>query len=249
MSMGIYKIENLINGKVYIGQSIRIERRWKEHCFNSSDSLISAAIKKYGKENFSFEILEEVDDTEKLNQLESQYIQRFNSLTPHGYNVVIMDETDRSHQFFYYNQDTFFSIINSIKNTNKSFSEIAEEYGISVRTIYFLNRGDYHKLPNESYPLRPVLDLSKKQHFCVDCGCEIAKGSQRCSTCDHKRQRKVDRPSREELKQLIRITPFTKIGKKYGVADNTIRKWCKAYELPSKVTVIQQISDEDWVKI
>ena len=104
-------------------------------------------------------------------------------------------------------------------------------------------------MPNEDYPLRPVLNLSKKQYFCIDCGCEITRGGQRCSACDHKRQRKVDRPSREELKQLIRTTPFTKIGKTYGVADNTIRKWCKAYELPSKVIVIQQISDEDWVKI
>ena len=52
--IGIYKIENLINHKVYIGQSIHIERRWKEHCANSTSSVISKAIKKYGKENFSF---------------------------------------------------------------------------------------------------------------------------------------------------------------------------------------------------
>jgi predicted GIY-YIG superfamily endonuclease len=32
MSIGIYKIENLVNGKVYIGQSVHIERRWQEHC-------------------------------------------------------------------------------------------------------------------------------------------------------------------------------------------------------------------------
>ena len=40
MSIGIYKIENLINGKIYIGQSIHIERRWNEHCQTSSYSLI-----------------------------------------------------------------------------------------------------------------------------------------------------------------------------------------------------------------
>lgn len=32
MSIGIYKITNLLNGKIYIGQSIHIEKRWKEHC-------------------------------------------------------------------------------------------------------------------------------------------------------------------------------------------------------------------------
>jgi predicted GIY-YIG superfamily endonuclease len=44
MSIGIYKIENLINGKIYIGQSIHIEKRWQEHCKASSNSLIAKSI-------------------------------------------------------------------------------------------------------------------------------------------------------------------------------------------------------------
>ena len=55
--------------------------------------------------------------------------------------------------------------------------------------------------------------------------------------------------SREELKNLIRTTPFTKIGEKYGVSDNTIRKWCDKYNLPRKAAEIKKISDEDWLKI
>jgi group I intron endonuclease len=54
MTTGIYKIENLINHKCYIGQSIHIERRWQEHCQSSAKSCIANAIKKYGKTNFSF---------------------------------------------------------------------------------------------------------------------------------------------------------------------------------------------------
>lgn len=46
-------------------------------------------------------------------------------------------------------------------------------------------------------------------------------------------QRKVkDRPTKEELFEMIKVFPFTEIGKKYGVTDNTIRKWCKMYRLP-----------------
>ena len=44
MSIGIYKIENLITGKIYIGQSIHIERRWQEHCQKTASSLIGKAI-------------------------------------------------------------------------------------------------------------------------------------------------------------------------------------------------------------
>lgn len=54
------------------------------------------------------------------------------------------------------------------------------------------------------------------------------------------------RPSREELKALIRITPFLTIGKKYGVCDNAIRKWCKAYNLPYKSSVIRKMTDDEW---
>ena len=40
-----------------------------------------------------------------------------------------------------------------------------------------------------------------------------------------------------------------RLGKMYEVSDNCIRKWCKSYNLPSRVTDIKQISDEDWLNI
>ena len=64
--IGIYKIENKLSGKAYIGQSINIEARWKRHILDSSHHLINEqsavihkAINKYGLENFSFVVLEE----------------------------------------------------------------------------------------------------------------------------------------------------------------------------------------------
>ena len=79
---------------------------------------------------------------------------------------------------------------------------------------------------------------AKKHNYCVDCGCEISLKSTRCNTCasKYKNSFKVkpeDRPSKEELFELIKNNPFTKIGEMYGVKDNTIRKWCKNYGLPS----------------
>ena len=62
MSCGIYKITNKINNKVYIGKSIYIERRWYEHKtdmnnINKQNHLYNA-MRKYGKDNFLFEIIE-----------------------------------------------------------------------------------------------------------------------------------------------------------------------------------------------
>ena len=55
--------------------------------------------------------------------------------------------------------------------------------------------------------------------------------------------------TREELKTLIRTTPFTKIGEQFGVSDNAIRKWCDKFDLPRRVNDIKLYSDEEWSKI
>lgn len=94
--------------------------------------------------------------------------------------------------------------------------------------------------------------LIKKEvlHYCEDCGIQIFISSQRCKECNDIYQRHIDnRPTRDELKALIRTQPFTTIGKTYHISDNAIRKWCIAYKLPSTKKVIKSILDIDWEKI
>ena len=91
-----------------------------------------------------------------------------------------------------------------------------------------------------------------KKFYCKDCGKEISHDCERCAECEYKnRIIPVENlpVSREELKNLIRTQPFTEIGKKYNVSDNTIRKWCDKFKLPRKKTDITNCSDEDWSKI
>lgn len=93
----------------------------------------------------------------------------------------------------------------------------------------------------------------RKKYYCVDCGVEISQKATRCKACAAKMiglaERKVKRPSREELKQLIRTTSFLQIGHNYGVTDNAVRKWCDQYNLPRKKTDIKTYTDEEWDKI
>lgn len=88
-----------------------------------------------------------------------------------------------------------------------------------------------------------------RKNYCIDCGIPINQDSTRCRACAIK-QKITEKPvTREELKELIRNIPFTKIGEMYGVTDNAIRKWCIKYDLPFKKKDIKKYSDEEWEKI
>lgn len=91
----IYAYTNKINNKKYIGQTINPKERFYAHKSNhlnpnspEYNSVIHQAFRKYGYENFSYEVLAKInDDTDTLNELEKFYIKTYNTLVPNGYNV------------------------------------------------------------------------------------------------------------------------------------------------------------------
>ena len=101
MSIGIYIITNKINNKSYIGQSVNIEKRITTHFWAafkenlpSYNFHIYQAIRKYGKENFEWHILETLEEVDrvKLDELEKYYINKYNSYN-NGYNMNEGGET------------------------------------------------------------------------------------------------------------------------------------------------------------
>lgn len=85
----VYKITNLINNKVYIGITKRHPKiRFNEHFCNKKELLFKAK-EKYGKENFSLEIIEDNLSEAEIDDKERYYINFYNSLVPNGYNLSI----------------------------------------------------------------------------------------------------------------------------------------------------------------
>jgi group I intron endonuclease len=86
--MIIYKITNTVNNKVYIGQTKHsLSKRKHQHKYNKS-TAIGAAIRKYGQDNFIFEVLEQCFSHDHMNEREIFWIKEYDCLAPKGYNLV-----------------------------------------------------------------------------------------------------------------------------------------------------------------
>ena len=89
--MFIYKITNISNNKIYIGQTKRtVEVRFKRHindAFNGLETKIARAIRKYGKESFIVEKIDEAKNQKELDDKEIYWIHYYNSVE-NGYNMT-----------------------------------------------------------------------------------------------------------------------------------------------------------------
>lgn len=142
---GIYKIENLINGKIYIGKSVNIEKRFRTHIndsFNENkpeyNHLIHKAIRKYNVENFSFDIIEECNEDE-LNSKEMYWI--------HIYDCCVLDGRDKGYNMTRGGEGSSYIDVYKVHelwDNGLSVSEIAEKlhydrHAVSIRVKEYDN--------------------------------------------------------------------------------------------------------------
>lgn len=125
--IGIYKITNKLNNISYIGLSNDIHKRWNSHCSSSYndkakdyDTAIHRAIRKYGKENFTLEVLESFDtyDYQLLTKREQYWISFYDTYH-NGYNETIGGE-----------------IGNMQHGENHSRAKLTKQDVIDIRTRY-----------------------------------------------------------------------------------------------------------------
>lgn len=142
---GIYSITNLVNNKMYIGQSKYIYQRWKRHrtFLNLSKGInphLQNAWNKYGEENFKFSILEECNK-ECLNEREIYFIKHFDTNNADkGYNIMGggsvygLNNTNSSGKIFkkLYQVD---SKTNSLVRIWDNYLEFCMGYNITKKTL------------------------------------------------------------------------------------------------------------------
>ena len=131
--IGIYKITNQINGKVYIGQSIDIQYRWKQHKQqaknNRKNNKLYQAMRKYGIENFLFEVIEQCKfSQQQLDNRQRYWIEYYNSYE-NGYNSTRGGQGEGSWTLYDPNN------IKKLWDQGYSSNEIQEKLGCSKSII------------------------------------------------------------------------------------------------------------------
>lgn len=138
----IYSYKNKTNGKRYIGQTINPQQRKSAHISDSThiDTKFYRAVRKYGWDNFEYEILAESEDRNELDKLEVDFIKSFNSIE-NGYNIrsggehpTMGEETKKKLQQ-----------ANAFQN-----AELSEKEIIELRMAY-LNYDSPSQIYNEKY--------------------------------------------------------------------------------------------------
>lgn len=92
MTTFVYQIENIVNGKKYIGLTSGLKRRLWLHEHGYGSGLVASAIKKYGRDNIRFDVLFECSNHEYAGMLEIGLIKYFNCMPPNGYNLTMGGE-------------------------------------------------------------------------------------------------------------------------------------------------------------
>lgn len=151
--MFIYKITNLINGKIYIGQTTRsVYERWKDHKFHKGCTALYRAIKKYEHINFKIEEICFCFDKEELNLREQYFIKQYDCLVPNGYNICVGGNSPMKNR-----KHTSITKQNiSEKMKLKDFSYLNTKENIEKRIISFKKNNKLKNIPRTTEIKRKI---------------------------------------------------------------------------------------------
>ena len=182
--MIIYKLTNKVNGKVYIGQTVKsLDWRMKQHLSKvnvGSNTYIHNAIRKYGWDNFDVEVVANASSKEELDYLEKYYIKQYDSVNT-GYNLSFGgDDNCMNCPKTKDKHDRIMRTPEVRAKISASMKKYIAEHGVSDEHRKHVSEGlrrfyDSGKKPNYKQPFhlssehyKALNDAKNKSVYCVD---------------------------------------------------------------------------------
>ena len=166
----IYMYTNLLNEKVYVGQTtLKLQRRHQKHLSQLNDNTyFHRAIKKYGIENFKLEVLEDNIDLIELDNREKYWIKIKNAFYKNekGYNLTQGGKWGSGTQLICGAAEE--DIKDLIETSDLTFQQIGDLYGVSLSCISDINRGRTFFETDRDYPIRKTPDRTNLNKELVD---------------------------------------------------------------------------------
>lgn len=152
----IYKYTNLLNQKIYIGQTTTtLEYRHKRHLQQMDDNTyFHRALNKYGEHNFLLEVIEDNIPLETLDEREIYWIKYYDSYytSNKGYNMTKGGQWGTASQLICGSAES--EIKDLLTSSHLTFQQIGDMYGVSLSCISNINRGKTFFESDKKYPLR-----------------------------------------------------------------------------------------------
>ena len=136
----------------------------------------------------------------------------------------------------------------SAKGYTRSWEKVKEELNKCIlvcanchRELHYLK--DINEIKYTIADENLKIETQSKRYYCSKCNKELSEEVKTglCLDCYRYTTRRVDRPKKDELFELIKTKTFLEIGKIYGVSDNAVRRWCKDYEIPSTKKELKEL--------
>lgn len=155
--IGIYKITNIKNGKFYIGSSINLELRHRQHILGlranrHSCIRLQNSFNKYGEESFKYEVIEELDSEDQIRDREQYYLDLTKCYDPKiGYNVQKKSKVDYVKRDASYRDIVVLSIGKEIIGRFSDMKTTSKALGLTRERIRQILHGRKYNKTIEAY--------------------------------------------------------------------------------------------------
>lgn len=249
----IYKIENLINHKKYIGLTNNIRRRRNRHftdlrCNRHSNSFMQKEANIYGLENFSFEKIFEGNVTEKeIGEKERYYIALYDSYY-NGYNQNEGGNFGPSNGGSHLIKSDIFSICAALEFCSRPGAVLADMFDITTTTVSRIKHKANHNAVIEEYEQLPLEERKAiYQIFCESANFQEIKAHK--TILQSKRKLSREQVFLIYANEEFQIIPKKWLYKEYGVASNTIYTILKKQSYQDYWYDYQKITEEQKLQL